>query len=88
MLLKEGQICIREEQPSDVASAIVYLARKNILEADSPYKGRAIVPQVWPEEMLLMTRCTEEQAIEILMKVLQTKDDEESELSRSMNQAS
>ena len=60
MLLKEGRICIRREQASNIAAAIVYLARKNILEADSPYKGRPIVPQVWPEEMLLMTRCTEE----------------------------
>ena len=59
MLLKEGRICLRQEQPSEVAASIVYLARKNILEADSPYSDRAIVPLVWPEEMLFMTRCTE-----------------------------
>ena len=44
MLMKEGRVCIRKEQPSDIAAAIVYLARKNVLEADSPYKGKAIVP--------------------------------------------
>ena len=44
MLLKEGKICLRQEQPSEVAASIVYLARKNILEADSPYEDKAIVP--------------------------------------------
>ena len=66
-----------------MAAAVVYLARKNILEADSPYEDRAIVPQIWPEEMLVMTRCTEDQAIAILMRVLQQREDSDTQNSES-----
>ena len=60
----------RTECSSDIAAGIIYLARKNVLEADSP-TGKLRVPQIWPNELLLMTRCTEARAKRILKDILQ-----------------
>lgn len=52
-----------------MAAAIIYLARKNILEADSP-TGKPRVPNIWPQELVMITRCTETKAKKILVEVL------------------
>lgn len=69
LIVSKGNICHRKESSSDIAASIVYLARKNILEADSP-TGKCIVPQIWPYELVIITRCTEDKAKRILVDVL------------------
>ncbi len=36
LIVSKGNISYRSESSSDIAAAIIYLSRKNILEADSP----------------------------------------------------
>jgi len=36
LIVSKGNVSYRSESSSDIAAAIVYLSRKNILEADSP----------------------------------------------------
>ena len=43
LIISKGNVTYRNESSSDIAASIVYLARKNILEADSP-TGRPRVP--------------------------------------------
>lgn len=69
LIMSKGNVCYRSECSSDIAASIVYLARKNILEADSP-DGKLRVPAIWPEELMLVTRCTETQTKRILIEVL------------------
>ena len=47
LIVSKGNVTYRSEWSSDIAASIIYLARKNILEADSP-TGRPRVPHVWP----------------------------------------
>ena len=69
LIVSKGNITYRSESSSDIAASIVYLARKNILEADSP-DGKPRVPQIWPQELVMITRCTELKAKRILVDVL------------------
>lgn len=43
LIVSKGNITYRNESSSDIAASIIYLARKNILEADSP-TGKPRVP--------------------------------------------
>ena len=43
LIISKGNVTYRNESSSDIAASIVYLARKNILEADSP-TGKPRVP--------------------------------------------
>ena len=43
LIISKGNVTYRSESSSDIAASIVYLARKNILEADSP-TGKPRVP--------------------------------------------
>ena len=43
LIVSKGNVCYRAESSSDIAASIIYLARKNILEADSP-TGEPLVP--------------------------------------------
>ena len=47
LIVSKGNVTYRSEWSSDIAASIIYLARKNILEADSP-TGKPRVPHVWP----------------------------------------
>ena len=58
LLISKGACFLRKEQPSDVAASIIYFARKNILFAEEA-KEFITVSTVWPEELVIMTRCTE-----------------------------
>ena len=69
MIVSKGNVTYRSESSSDIAASIVYLARKNILEADSP-DGKSRVPNIWPQELVMITRCTEAKAKRILVDVL------------------
>ena len=73
LIASKGNISYRSEQSSDIAAAIVYLSRKNILEADSP-TGSCQVPQIWPQELVMITRCTEKRAKRILVDILRPMD--------------
>lgn len=73
LIVSKGNISYRSESSSDIAAAILYLSRKNILEADSP-TGYCIVPQIWPQELVKITRCTEKRAKRILVDVLRPMD--------------
>lgn len=70
LIISKGSISQRNESSSDIAASIIYLARKNILEADSP-TGEPLVPVIWPQELVILTRCTENKAKKILVEVLQ-----------------
>ena len=69
LIVSKGNVSYRKECSSDVAASIVYLARKNILEADSP-TGKPRVPNIWPQELVMITRCSESHAKRILVEVL------------------
>lgn len=58
LIISKGNSLLRAENPSEIAAGIIFLARKNILEVDSP-DGKPRVPQVWPQELIIMTRCSE-----------------------------
>ena len=58
LLISKGACFLRKEQPSNVAAAIIYFTRKNILFSDKSDR-HVRVPTLWPEELILMTRCTE-----------------------------
>lgn len=47
MLLAKGSVNLRKEDPSDIAAAIIYFARKNVLFAKDPKKIFQI-PSLWP----------------------------------------
>ena len=47
LIVSKGNVSYRSETSSNVAASIIYLARKNILEADSP-NGKPRVPNIWP----------------------------------------
>ena len=66
---QKGNILRRRESSSDIAASIIYLARKNILKDDCP-DGKLQVPEVWPQELQLLTRCTESKASRILVDVM------------------
>ena len=70
LVISKSNVMSRAEFSSDIAAGIVYLARKNVLEADSP-DGRPRVPCMWPQELLIMTRCPEARAKRILKDILQ-----------------
>ena len=58
LLISKGACFLRKEQPSNIAAAVIYFARKNILLA--PQNKKYIkVPSLWPHELILMTRSTE-----------------------------
>ena len=69
LIVSKGNVTYRSESSSDIAASIIYLARKNILEADSP-TGKPRVPHIWPQELVMITRCTESKAKQILVDVL------------------
>ena len=69
LIVSKGNVTYRSESSSDIAASIIYLARKNILEADSP-TGKPRVPQIWPQELVMITRCSEQKAKRILVEVL------------------
>ena len=73
LIVSKGNVTYRNESSSDIAASIIYLARKNILEADSP-TGKPLVPQIWPQELVMITRCTESRAKRILIEVLRPLD--------------
>ena len=58
LIVSKGNVTYRSESSSDIAASIIYLARKNILEAHSP-TGKSRVPFIWPQELVMITRCTE-----------------------------
>jgi hypothetical protein len=47
LIVSKGNVSYRSESSSNIAASIIYLARKNILEADSP-SGKPRVPNIWP----------------------------------------
>ena len=59
MLILKGSVLLREKDPSDIAASIVYFARKNILESEEISK-LVQVPSLWPQQLLLLTRCRED----------------------------
>ena len=70
LLISKGACFLRKEQPSNVAAAIIYFTRKNILFSDKSERY-VKVPTLWPEELILMMRCTEAQIKKLLMNPLE-----------------
>ena len=58
LLITKGACFLRMEQPSNIAAAVIYFARKNILFSDQGTRYFK-VPSLWPDELVQMTRCTE-----------------------------
>jgi hypothetical protein len=70
LLISKGACFLRREQPSDIAAAMIYFARKNIM-FNSGSKQTIKFPTLWPEELILMTRCTESQIKRLLSNPLE-----------------
>lgn len=70
LVISKSNVMSRAECSSDIAAGIIYLARKNVLEADSP-DGKLRVAHIWPQELMIMTRCPESRAKRILKDILQ-----------------
>ena len=70
LLISKGACFLRKEQPSSVAAAIIYFTRKNILFSNKSEK-HVKVPTLWPEELVLITRCTESQIKKLLQNPLE-----------------
>lgn len=70
LLITKGACFLRKEQPSDIAAAVIYFARKNILFSEQAAK-LVKVQNLWPEELILMTRCTESQIKKLLSNPLE-----------------
>ena len=60
ILMTKGSCSLREKYPSEIAASIIYFARKNILQADDISK-LVRVPCIWPEEIITLSRCSENQ---------------------------
>lgn len=61
----KGACFLRETDPSNIAASIIYFARKNILLSEEVSK-LVKVPSLWPEELIIMTRCTKHQIYQTL----------------------
>ena len=72
LLISKGACMLRQKKPSDIAAAIIYFARKNILF--SKKGSQPVVPILWPEELMIMTRCKESQIKKLLKNPLQETD--------------
>ena len=65
IIAAKGAVFLRKSDPSSIAAAILYFARKNILQSDEVSK-LVRVPSLWPQELVFLTRCTTEHIYETL----------------------
>ena len=70
LLISKGACFLRQEWSSDIAAAILYFARKNVLFSEKTEK-LVKVPSLWPDELITMTRCTEARIKRLLANPLE-----------------
>ena len=63
--IAKGACFLRKTDPSNIAASIIYFARKNILLSDEVSK-LVKLPYLWPEELVVLTRCTKKQIYDTL----------------------
>jgi hypothetical protein len=82
IIASKGNVALRKEDPGAVAAGIIYLARKNVF-ASGKYEKYPKVQSTWPDELVIMTRCSEAQAQKVLYEVLRRLDNRTAALSSS-----
>ena len=58
IIAARSSIHLRKEDPSTIAASIIYLTRKTVFTS----RNLDIIPRVpniWPKELILLTRCSE-----------------------------
>ena len=68
ILITKGACHLRNTYPSDIAAAIIYFTRKKI------FSQKKIEAIVWPDELVIMTRCTEEKIKSLIKNPLEVSD--------------
>lgn len=69
ILTTKGSCFLRGREPNEISASIIYFARKNILQSEEIHK-LVKVPSIWPDELIILTRCTEAN----IHKIIQNPD--------------
>ena len=67
VVIAKSATCLRQADPSDIAASIILYARKNILESED-VQNLIRVPSVWPRELTLMIRSSQENIEDLIEK--------------------
>ena len=58
IIASRSSVHSRKEDPSTIAASIIYYARKNVFTSKK-YDTLPKVQNIWPKELILLTRCSE-----------------------------
>ena len=58
IIASRSSVHLRKEDPSTIAASIIYYARKNVFTSKK-YDTLPKVQNIWPKELILLTRCSE-----------------------------
>ena len=58
IIASRSSVHLRKEDPSAIAASIIYYARKNVFTSKK-YSTLPKVQNIWPKELILLTRCSE-----------------------------
>ena len=72
--MTKGSHLLRNIEASIIAASIIYFARKNILQSDEIIK-LVKVPCIWPQEIIFLTRCREDQIFKMIDQSTESKID-------------